>query len=114
MHEMGIVQSMMEILEDQARIHEAKRIVEVKLEFGALTAVLPAALTFAFDVLSQGGIAEGARLRIRIIPIKVFCSQCSKEIVLEEYQPFCPICSSPALQILEGRDEMRIAELLIE
>jgi len=105
---------MMEIVEEQARIHDAKRVVEVRLEFGALTAVLPDAVTFAFEVLSQGSVAQGARLDIRIIPVKVFCFECSKEIVLEEYQPFCPTCSSPSLQILEGRNEMRIAELLVE
>jgi len=114
MHEMALVQSIMEIVEDQAKIHEASKVVGIKLEFGALTAVMPSAISFAFEVLSQGGIAEGARLDIRIIPIKIFCVECSKEMILEEYQPFCPVCSSAALKILEGRDEMRIAELEIE
>jgi hydrogenase nickel incorporation protein HypA/HybF len=114
MHEMGIVQSIMDIVEQQAKIHEAKKVVEIKLEFGALTGVMPASIDFAFEVLSKGGMAEGARLNIVIIPIKVFCFDCSKEIVLEHYQPVCPVCKSATLKIIEGRDEMRRAELVGE
>lgn len=114
MHEMAIVQNIVEIVEEQARMHDAKKVIGIKLEFGALTGVMPAAVTFAFEILSKGGLTEGAELDIRIIPIKVFCLECSKEMVLEEYEPFCPVCGSPSLQIVEGRDEMRIAELLVE
>lgn len=114
MHEMGIVQSIMDIVEQQAKIHAATKVVGIKLEFGALTGVLPASIEFAFEVLSKGGIAEDARLDIKIIPIKVFCFDCAKEMTLQEYQPLCPVCSSGALRIVEGRDEMRIAELEVE
>ena len=48
MHEMAIVQSIMEIVEQQAKMYNAKRVVRVSLEFGALTAVLPAAVSFRF------------------------------------------------------------------
>jgi hydrogenase nickel incorporation protein HypA/HybF len=114
MHEMAIVQSIMEIVEQQAGMYNAKRVVRISLEFGALTAVLPAAVTFAFEILSKDGIAEGAQLDINIIPIKVRCGECGNEQVMENYEPFCPVCSSPALNILEGRDEMRIVSLEIE
>lgn len=114
MHEMGIVQSIMDIVEEQAKLNDAKKVVGIKLEFGALTGVMPASIEFAFEILSKDGIAEGARLEIKIIPIKVFCFDCSKEMILEHYDPICPECSSGALRIIEGRDEMRIAELEVE
>lgn len=114
MHEMGIVQNIIEIVEDQAKIHDAKKVVGIRLEFGALTAVLPAAVSFAFEILSKGTVAEGANLNIRIIPVKAFCHSCSKELILDDYDPFCPVCKSAALEIIEGRDEMRIAELVVE
>jgi len=114
MHEMGIVQNIMEIIEEQARIHGATKVVSVKLEFGAMTAVLPTAVTFAFEVLSKGGLAEGARLDISILPIKVLCSECGNESELKEYQPLCPVCSSPIAKIVQGRDEMRIVSLEVE
>ena len=114
MHEMGIVQSIIEIIEQQAKLYHAKRVVKVNLEFGALTAVMPSAVEFAFTVLSKDGIAEGAQLDIKIIPLKVHCLDCGRDAILDEYRPFCPACSSAALQIVQGRDEMRIASLEIE
>ena len=114
MHEMAIVQSIMDIVEEQARIHKAKKVVSISLEFGMLTAVVPQAVTFAFEVLSMGGIAEGARVDVAIVPLTVFCSQCSREYVLENYQPLCPVCSSPSLQIVAGKDEMRIVSLEVD
>ena len=114
MHEMAIVQSIMDILEQQAEMHNAKRVIRVNLEFGALTAVMPSAIEFAFEILAKGGIAEGAHLDITIIPLKVLCGECGKESLLEDYQPFCPVCDSPAIRFIQGRDEMRIASLEIE
>jgi hydrogenase nickel incorporation protein HypA/HybF len=114
MHEMGIVQSIMEILEQQAVLHNAKRVTRVSLEFGALTGVMPAAVEFAFEILSKGSVADGAQLDITIIPMVAHCLDCEAETCLEIYQPFCPVCSSGALKIIQGRDEMRIASLEIE
>jgi hydrogenase nickel incorporation protein HypA/HybF len=114
MHEMSVVQSMLDILEEQARSYGAKRIVSVRLEFGILTAIVPSAIQFAFDILAKDGLAEGARLDINIIPLKIECSECQEEAIMEEYSPFCPTCGSPTLKILEGRDEMRVASMEIE
>jgi hydrogenase nickel incorporation protein HypA/HybF len=114
MHEMGIVQSIMDILEEQAKIHNAKKVVRVNLEFGVLTAVMPEAIRFAFDVLSKGTVAEEADINITIIPLKMRCMDCNEEHTLHEYQPICPSCSSAAILILEGRDEMRIASLEVD
>lgn len=114
MHEMAIVQSIMDIIEQHASMYNAKRVVQVSLEFGALTAVMPSAITFAFEVLSKGGIAEGARVDIKIIPMKLRCMSCGNELVTEVYELACPVCSSGVLNIIEGRDEMRIVSLEIE
>lgn len=114
MHEMGIVQSIMEILDQQASIHHVRKIVRVRLEFGALTAVMPEAIRFAFEVLSKDTVAENAELDIAIIPIKVYCMDCSTENVLDTYQPLCPSCNSAALHIIQGRDEMRIASMEVD
>ncbi|HMK36242.1 MAG TPA: hydrogenase maturation nickel metallochaperone HypA [Desulfomonilaceae bacterium] len=111
---MAIVQNIMEILEQQCQLHDAKKIVRVNLEFGALTGVMPSAVEFAFEVLSKGTIAEGAELDIRIIPIKIYCFDCAKEIILDTYEPFCPVCGSATVNIIEGRSEMRIASLEVD
>jgi hydrogenase nickel incorporation protein HypA/HybF len=114
MHEMAIVQSIMDILVQQAHLHGAKKVLRVNLEFGALTGVMPSSIDFAFEVLSKGTVAEGAAVDIKVIPIKIYCFECAQERILESYDPFCPVCSSAAIKILEGRDEMRIASLEVD
>jgi hydrogenase nickel incorporation protein HypA/HybF len=114
MHEMAIVQSIMEIIEEQARLHNANKVIGVNLEFGLLTAVQPQAVRFAFDILSEGTCAQGARLNVKIIPLKVKCSKCGAQDTMDRYEPFCGICREGALEVLEGKDEMRIASLEVE
>ncbi len=114
MHELGIVQNIIDIIEEQMKIHSAKRLVGVELEFGAMTAVMPDAIEFAFTALTKDSPLEGAGLSITIIPIKAVCLDCGHEPVLDTFIPFCPICSSGVLSIVEGKDEMKIVSIEIE
>ncbi len=114
MHEMAIVESIMEIIEQQVKIYSANKVVSVNLEFGALTGVMPAAVEFAFEVLSKGSVAEGAELHVEIIPIKILCHECGKTSVLEQFEPVCPACGCEVMTIVQGRNEMRVASLELE
>lgn len=114
MHELGIVQSILEIVEQQAELHSAKKVLRVELEFGALTAVMPEAIEFAFEALTKDGLAQGADLKITILPIKAICMDCGHESLLESYAPFCQSCSTGILNIVQGKDEMRIVSIEIE
>lgn len=114
MHELAIVESIMETLMDQLKLHNCSKIISVNLEFGAMTAVMPAAIDFAFEALSKGGPAEGATIHTIVIPIKALCIDCGKESMLDNYVPFCPVCETGTLQIVQGRDEMRIASIEIQ
>jgi hydrogenase nickel incorporation protein HypA/HybF len=114
MHELGIVQSILEIIEQQAEINSATKVLGVELEFGALTAVMPEAIEFAFEALTKDSLAQGADLKITILPIKAICMDCGCESTLESYAPFCPSCSKGILNIVQGKDEMRIVSIEIE
>ena len=114
MHELGIVQNMLEIIEEQLRIHNGSKVVNVQLEFGAMTAVMPEAIEFAFEALTKDGPVAGATLDIAIIPIKAVCLDCAAQVELETYSPFCPKCSNGMLNIYQGKDEMRIVSIEID
>ena len=114
MHEMGIVQSILDIIEQQMKIHEAKKLVRLDLEFGAMTAVMPDAIRFAFEILTKDTRAEGAEVCINIVPIKAVCFDCGYEVTLDTFTPFCPACSTGTLAITEGKDEMKIISIEIE
>jgi hydrogenase nickel incorporation protein HypA/HybF len=114
MHELGIVQSILEIIEEQLKIHEGERVVSVQLEFGAMTAVMPEAIEFAFQALTREGPVAGAALDIIILPIKGVCLDCGHQVELDSYTPFCPACVDGMLNIFQGKDEMRIVSIEIE
>ncbi|HLK39953.1 MAG TPA: hydrogenase maturation nickel metallochaperone HypA [Polyangiaceae bacterium] len=61
MHEMSIVAGILDAVTQRSG---GRRIVRVVVEIGRMTAVLPDALRFGFEVASQGTDAEGATLDI--------------------------------------------------
>jgi hydrogenase nickel incorporation protein HypA/HybF len=62
-HEIGILQDIMEIVEARTGGAPVKRLV---LEVGKLTCVLPDALRFCFDIATEGTLMEGAELMILV------------------------------------------------
>jgi len=61
MHELGITRNIVAIVGEAAR---GRRVVRITLEVGALAGVLPDALAFCFDAVTQGTAIEGAVLDI--------------------------------------------------
>jgi len=61
MHELGITRNLVAIVSDAA---QGRRVRRVWLEIGAKSALLPDAVRFCFDVVSQGTVLEGAALEI--------------------------------------------------
>jgi hydrogenase nickel incorporation protein HypA/HybF len=61
MHELAIVSGIVDAVTERSG---GDRVVRVVIEVGRLTAVLPDALRFCFEVVAQGTTAEGASLDI--------------------------------------------------
>ena len=106
MHELGITHQIVEIVCDRAGDATVRRVV---LEVGKLTAVMPDALRFCFDVCSQGTVAEGATLDIMETPGRARCRACANELTLERPFGRCA-CGSSELEWLAG-DELKIKEM---
>ena len=70
MHELGITRNIVAIVSERAG---AARVKRVSLEIGRLSAVMPEAIRFCFDVCSKGTALEGAELEIREIPGRGRC-----------------------------------------
>jgi len=61
MHELGLAMEVVEIVTRRAAGASVRRVV---VEVGALAAVLPDALSFSFQLASEGTSAAGAQLEI--------------------------------------------------
>jgi hydrogenase nickel incorporation protein HypA/HybF len=66
MHELGIAQAIVDLVSEHAE--EGQRVTRVVVEIGALTAILPDAVRFSFEVASEGTPAEGALFEIISMP----------------------------------------------
>lgn len=88
-----------------ARKAEASKVTALYLQIGALSAVVPDALRFSFDLAAAGTLVEGARLEIEELPVRVFCEHCGQESDLPNPQSFrCPICQRPTNRLVQGRE----------
>lgn len=108
MHELSIVASLFETLEEKAKDNKAKKIISVRVKVGALSGVVPELLKTAFDIYKKDTIAEGAELFIEEVPLKVKCLKCGTEIIKDDFVFICEECASSELKTLAG------TELLLE
>ncbi|MEZ5722783.1 MAG: hydrogenase maturation nickel metallochaperone HypA [Paracoccaceae bacterium] len=110
MHEMALAESVVQIVEAQARAAGSDKVLSVRLEIGALSHVAPEALSFCFDAVTAGGIAAGARLEIDRIPGRGWCHDCSTEVEIDQLGAACPQCGGYRLQVSGGQD-LRVKEM---
>ena len=112
MHEFAFAYNIFKVAEATALKYNAKKISEVYLEIGELTLIVPDLLKQSFMMATQGSIAEGAILKIEIIPGKIQCRECSKistvtlnqEAQLTGLQLFqCKYCKSKNTEIIDGK-----------
>jgi hydrogenase nickel incorporation protein HypA/HybF len=106
MHELGITQEILAVVTEKSRGAKVTRVV---LEIGKLTAVLPDAVRFCFEMCSEGTAAEGARLEIIETPGRARCRACAAELTLDQPYGACA-CGSGDLEWLAG-DELKIKEM---
>ena len=109
-HEVGLMESMLEIALEHARTRGADRIHAIALRIGRLAGVEPEALGLAFEVVTSGTSAEGARLDIESVPVVCFCYPCEKEFEPDEFIFACPLCGRFSSEVRRGR-ELELASL---
>lgn len=109
MHELTITQGIVETCELNAG---GRKVVEVVLQIGALSGVMPEAVEFCFEACTRDTLLEGARLVIVRIGAKARCLRCRAEFPLQGYFDPCPRCCALGNEILAG-EELRIMEIEI-
>ena len=110
MHELGITRSVVEICAERAAEQGADtRVVRVTLEVGKLSAVMPDALRFCFEICAKDTIVEGAELEIIETSGRAKCHDCGDELMLSELFGRCA-CGSVNLQLIAG-EELKIKEM---
>ncbi|MGA1845046.1 MAG: hydrogenase maturation nickel metallochaperone HypA [bacterium] len=113
MHELSIAQSLLEIIEQESAPFGNTKVLSVTLRIGKLSGIVPDALQFAFETITQGGVAEGALLFIEEVPIMIKCHECGELFTAEHPFMVCPRCEGLDVEMVSGR-ELEVKELEIE
>jgi hydrogenase nickel incorporation protein HypA/HybF len=109
MHELAITES---IVDHVVSCVGASRVRRVVIEIGRLSAVVPDAVAFAFDVCTQGTTLEGATLEIRNVQGEGVCRRCGMALDMGDLFALCA-CGSSDIQVTRG-EELRVREVEVE
>jgi hydrogenase nickel incorporation protein HypA/HybF len=113
MHEVSIALAILQEITERSYGEDWKAVRTVRVRVGALTAVVPEALAFAWELAADGTIAQGSSLDIECLPLVVHCDACATERTLTETMvPCCPSCGRGA-NIVSGR-ELEIVSLEVD
>jgi hydrogenase nickel incorporation protein HypA/HybF len=110
---MSLCESIVQIIEDQARAQRFSKVRRVVLDIGVLSAVDVDALRFCFDVVAADGVAQGAALDIHTSPAQAWCMPCATRVEINQRIDPCPLCGGHQL-VVESGDDMRIKELEVD
>lgn len=97
---MALTQSVVDAVCEHAA---GRRVHSVRLEVGALCAVIPDAMTFCFELATEGTVAAGASLEVDMRPGEARCRSCGTSFELNDLILLCP-CGSADVDVIAGRD----------
>jgi hydrogenase nickel incorporation protein HypA/HybF len=104
MHEVSLMSSTLNMALDCASRQGAQKIHRLKMRVGEQSGVVPEALEFAFEVVTQGTIAEGANLEVEKIPVICYCVNCKQEFQPDTLFYECPDCQQLSTEVRCGRE----------
>lgn len=104
MHEVALMQQAITIVMDRAGQENANRVRAVRMRVGLDAGVVPDSLLYAFGILTDSTIAQGAELSIEQVPVRCYCPHCRAEFTPLNVFYDCPVCHQPASQVRSGHE----------
>jgi hydrogenase nickel incorporation protein HypA/HybF len=105
MHELSIAEAVVDIA---VRHADSRPVSVVELKVGHLRQVVPSALEFAFELVAQGTVLDGAELRMEEVPAAGSCRSCGMGTPLPDLPLCCRHCGGFDVEVTSGE------ELLVE
>lgn len=103
MHEFGIAQSLMRLVNEGAKKNNAKSVSEISVKIGQYAGIEKDLLERAFDEIKKNTIADGARLNIILEPFQIRCNDCSKSFKHPYLNLVCPDCLRSNTTVISGQ-----------
>jgi hydrogenase nickel incorporation protein HypA/HybF len=112
MHEVSMMQNTLDIAIAQAKQNNATKVERLTMNIGELSGVISEALEFAFEVLTQGTIAENAQLEIKTIPVVCYCQKCDRDFQPKADIFACPQCQQISSKVISGM-ELELVSVMV-
>jgi hydrogenase nickel incorporation protein HypA/HybF len=114
MHEVSLVQAMLQQLSDLAAQNNASRVLKITLEIGPLSGVVVDSFRFGFEVLSgNDDLVRDAELIVITPPVDYRCTQCGHTERTVTKPEYCPQCKEVFL-IPQGGDGLILQQVEME
>ena len=107
MHELSVMEGILNVVLKHARQHEVQRVVAVSLRIGEMTDLVDEWMQRYFDYLSDKTVAAGAVLKIERVPVVFACESCGTDYpvdIREARDPACPACGGKKARLKSGRE----------
>lgn len=105
MHELGIVFSIMDTLEECAQENSLAHIHKVNVSVGEVSGVLSEYFEDAWNwAAAKHSLTKGAKLSINVIPAVTVCNDCGRTYATVEFGRSCPYCKSSHTELLRGNE----------
>jgi hydrogenase nickel incorporation protein HypA/HybF len=116
MHEISVAQSLIDLVEDELAARAAaemrgggdpvcQQVGQIVVRVGALSGVVPEALSSAFRIAVGESSIRGATLVIESCPVVVWCEPCGRDSAIASPQRMrCPACGRSAGSVVGGRE----------
>ena len=104
MHEMAIIEALLETIVPKAEESGAKRILEVNFHIGEMSGIVPSCIHDYFAIASCGTIAEGARINLKTVPAQIRCRTCGYSGAPDKKNYCCPECRGFDIRLISGRE----------
>ncbi|MDD5676874.1 MAG: hydrogenase maturation nickel metallochaperone HypA [Kiritimatiellae bacterium] len=103
-HEFSITQTIVQAVLAELKKVQPSRLVRARIVAGRLHQLVPATLTFAYEVLTKDTAASGSVLSVRNVPITAECRQCHWRGEIRDALFACGRCKSGDIEITGGRE----------
>jgi hydrogenase nickel incorporation protein HypA/HybF len=108
-HEIGLAEAILEAVEKRAAGRPVRR---AKIRAGALLRVVEPSMDLAFQMVTEGTIAEGAAIDMVVTPARLSCRSCGHEAGTLDPLAVCPACGHGDVQ-MTGGDELVLESIEI-
>ncbi len=106
MHELPIVNNILQVVLRHALAHKVKKVLAIHIQVSEMSGLEDQWMQKYFDYLAKDDIVKGARLVVERIPVMMQCSDCSasyKVDIRTDQTMACPKCGSINSTMVSGQ-----------